>query len=235
MDNKYSRSAQKDYSKVAAEKLRVSFEYLDLSLPHFFVHGLIAEHYRKIFDCFNELSSTTEDQIVEQKHPSLTPKSIFNTDSGEYSRFPEELDGIIAKRILGDSKAKAQSNNGNSGNAVYALTEEEAKVQAKSVVKRAFEVRIGKGYGRIHGIVWDKVFYVIWFDPAHNLYPDEKFGGVKLHQDFAKVKSFAPETVIELRETHAKHCEALQAKLEQLQIDNDELLTMVFTKETAEN
>jgi hypothetical protein len=223
---KYAQPAEKDHAKVAAEKLRVSFEYLDLSLPHFFIHGLEADHYRKVFDCINEVATATEDQIVQQKHPSLEAKSIFNTAGGEYKQFPPELEQRIVVKIAGPRKlvngrdkaeVKAEED-------AYALAHAQAETQAKTMMTRAFEVRVGKAYGRIHGMVWNKVFYVIWFDPAHNLYPDDRHGGVRFHKDFVTVKGFSPETVHELRETHLEHCRQLQADHDKLLAEHNELM-----------
>lgn len=42
-----------------------------------------------------------------------------------------------------------------------------------------WQIRISKSKGGIHGRFVENVFYVIWFDPLHNLYPDERFGGLK--------------------------------------------------------
>ena len=41
------------------------------------------------------------------------------------------------------------------------------------------QIRFGKGQGGIHGLLLDNVFYVIWVDPHHNMYPDERYGGLK--------------------------------------------------------
>lgn len=40
-----------------------------------------------------------------------------------------------------------------------------------------YQIRIAKGKGGIHGIFVDNIFYIIWFDPLHNMYPDSRFGG----------------------------------------------------------
>lgn len=42
-----------------------------------------------------------------------------------------------------------------------------------------WQIRISKSKGGIHGVFSENVFYVIWFDPQHNLYPDENHGGLK--------------------------------------------------------
>ena len=42
-----------------------------------------------------------------------------------------------------------------------------------------WQIRISKSKGGIHGIIRENVFYVIWFDPLHNLYPDDNYGGLR--------------------------------------------------------
>lgn len=42
-----------------------------------------------------------------------------------------------------------------------------------------WQIRISVSKGGIHGIFSDNIFYVIWFDPQHNLYPDKNHGGLK--------------------------------------------------------
>lgn len=221
MANRYARQADKDHADANALKLRVSFEYLDLSLPHFFFHGLEAEHYRKIFDCINTVANATESEIVQQRHPSLESKSIFNTTTGTYKRFPESIEDAIAQKI----KVPPADIAKLSGPALKAALETSlryAREEAKKIVGTAFEVRISKAYGRIHGIVWDKVFYVVWFDPAHNLYPDRN--GIRLHGAFAEVKSFSPESVMALKDAHETHCAELTAKCHELEQELDSFL-----------
>ena len=46
-------------------------------------------------------------------------------------------------------------------------------------VEDMWQIRISKSKGGIHGVFSENVFYVIWFDPQHNLYPDENHGGLK--------------------------------------------------------
>lgn len=41
-----------------------------------------------------------------------------------------------------------------------------------------YQISVGTSKGRIHGTFVDNVFYIIWFDPLHNLYPDDKHGGL---------------------------------------------------------
>lgn len=47
-------------------------------------------------------------------------------------------------------------------------------------LKDLYQIRISQSKGGIHGIfgVGD-VFYVIWLDPLHNMYPDKRYGGLR--------------------------------------------------------
>lgn len=46
-------------------------------------------------------------------------------------------------------------------------------------LKDFYQIRISKSKGGIHGVFYGDVFYVIWLDPLHNMYPDDKFGGLR--------------------------------------------------------
>lgn len=41
------------------------------------------------------------------------------------------------------------------------------------------QARISASKGGIHGFVIGNHFYVVWLDPHHNLYPDDRYGGIK--------------------------------------------------------
>lgn len=53
------------------------------------------------------------------------------------------------------------------------------KVPQQISLDDMWQIRISVSKGGIHGIFSDNVFYVIWFDPQHNLYPDKNHGGLK--------------------------------------------------------
>ena len=46
-------------------------------------------------------------------------------------------------------------------------------------LKDCYQIRISASKGGIHGIFRENVFYVIWLDPLHNMYPDDRFGGLR--------------------------------------------------------
>ncbi len=49
----------------------------------------------------------------------------------------------------------------------------------EQVEDSCWQFRLSKSKGRIHGFVISNTFYIVWLDPHHNLYPDERFGGRK--------------------------------------------------------
>ena len=92
--NKYKRIADSEAQAVSDEKLKVSFEYVDWNTEEFFFHGMEVKYYQKMFACICEISKCKESDITEQSHPSLSPKSIFNSSSSIKDSFPESI--IIA-------------------------------------------------------------------------------------------------------------------------------------------
>ena len=46
-------------------------------------------------------------------------------------------------------------------------------------LKDMYQIRISKSKGGIHGVFRENIFYVIWLDPLHNMYPDDRFGGLR--------------------------------------------------------
>ena len=46
-------------------------------------------------------------------------------------------------------------------------------------LKDIYQMRISASKGGIHGILIENCFYVIWLDPLHNMYPDERYGGLR--------------------------------------------------------
>lgn len=42
-----------------------------------------------------------------------------------------------------------------------------------------YQFRLSQAGGRVQGFMIENRFYIVWLDPHHNLYPDERFGGTK--------------------------------------------------------
>lgn len=81
-------------------------------------------------------------------------------------------------------------------------------------IEDMWQIRISQSKGGIHGIFSENVFYIIWFDPQHNLYPDKKHGGVK--------KIIPPSTCCKERESEVLLLkeEILELK-EEIKVAND--------------
>ena len=82
------------------------------------------------------------------------------------------------------------------------------KVPYKISLDDMWQIRISLSKGGIHGIFSENIFYVIWFDPHHNLYPDKNHGGLK--------KIIPPSTCCKDRDTELKR---LREELEQVRSD----------------
>ena len=46
-------------------------------------------------------------------------------------------------------------------------------------LKDCYQLRISTSKGGVHGVFVDNIFYIIWVDPLHNMYPDSRFGGLR--------------------------------------------------------
>ena len=136
--NKFASIADQDAKTVAEERLRVSFEYIDWESEEFFFHGMEIKYYQKFFDCIETIKSSKEKQITEQTHPSLSPKSIFNSGTAIKNSFPEHIIEKIKSKVFVETR-----------------DEETSKAKANEIASRAFEVRVTKNYGRIHGFIWN--------------------------------------------------------------------------------
>ena len=193
MPNKYRRIADSDAQSVSDEQLKVSFEYIDWDAEEFFFHGMEVKYYQKVFACISEVRQCRERDIVVQTHPSLSPKSIFNSSSSIKDSFPASVLSKIKDKLYVETK-----------------DEESSSAKAIEIASRAFEISPSKNYGRIHGFVWNNTFHIVWFDPAHNLYPMKS--GIRKHKDAAVVKCFSPDEALRL-----------QTVIKELQQENAEL------------
>ena len=79
------------------------------------------------------------------------------------------------------------------------------KLPSNILLEDMWQIRISISTGGLHGIFFDNIFYVIWFDPQHNLYPDKNHGGLK--------KVIPPSTC----------CKDRDMEIEQLKEENDRL------------
>lgn len=184
--SKYRAIADREEGQASAAKLRISFEYLDLDSKEFFVHGLDCNFYKLFFGCLDRIQQSSEREIREQTHPSLAPKSIFNGKS-RLAQFPQDVVERVAQKLLIETEDL-----------------EDATARALEITKsHAFEVRVTKANGRLHGFLWSNAFHLIWIDPLHNLHP-RSADGVRGAPDHASGRVLSIEEVNALRTENQK-------------------------------
>jgi len=200
--NKYRLIADREEERAGSSRLGISFEYLDLSSDEFFIHGLEPAYYQHFFDCLSRIQQSTEKEIREQTHSSLIPKSIFNGKS-RLDQFPDCVVERIAHKLL-----------------VETQDEEDAKAMALEITKsHAFEVRVTKSQGRLHGFLWSNSFHVVWIDPFHNLHP-RAADGVRTSSDKSTTRVVTLDGVNTLRDENVKlkeKCFELERRLTEQQ------------------
>jgi len=209
---KIHKFVEESHRKVTREKLKISFEFVDWDSEEFFIHGLTKKYYELLFDAFCDIQKSTANEIKQQKHPRLIPKYInWNGDNTITKHsFPEKI------------KLSLIPQCGNN--------EDELQKQFEEMTRDSFELRIAKGYGRIHGFILDNTFYVIWFDPAHNLFPGRDDKGriqkIKLPDKVAFVKTFCSKEINRIKELNI----TLYAENQKLMQENKELMEILDTK-----
>ena len=77
---------------------------------------------------------------------------------------------------------------------------EDAKAMALEITKsHAFEVRVTKNQGRLHGFLWSNSFHIVWIDPFHNLHP-RAGDGVRTVDDNSTMRGVTIEGISALRD-----------------------------------
>ena len=158
MSKNYAKTHQ---AKIKKEKISLSFQFVDHSNDYFFMHGLSQKYYQHLTETFNNIQSITEDElrINDYNAKNLKPKAINFTSKNHIKSFPVNKDSSIytySKNLI-----TIEENSS---------TEEKINAHIKNFTKNAFELSLSKNYGRIHGFIYANIFYIIWFDPAHNLF-----------------------------------------------------------------
>jgi len=213
---KYVEQLAKDsYNKAENEYLRISFEHLDWDRKEFFVHGCTETYYHHLFDVFCELKKSTANQIKQRQVARLNPKPIVwhKESTITQSSFPSKIKESLKPQTDGSA--------------------EDQQKQFEDMTKDAFELMVAKSYGRIHGFIHDNIFYVVWFDPAHNLFlgrdrGDGKIGKIVYADDYKKMSLFCPEKINGLKDLN----ETLYKENLKLKKENKDLLDMLDEKTT---
>lgn len=76
-----------------------------------------------------------------------------------------------------------------------------SKLPEGVALKDCYQIRISTAKGGIHGVFGvGNVFYVIWLDPLHNMYPDDRFGGLRKVKPASSCCKDRDEELAQLRE-----------------------------------
>lgn len=67
-------------------------------------------------------------------------------------------------------------------------------------LKDIYQLRISTSKGGIHGILRENCFYVLWLDPLHNMYPDDRFGGLRKVREANTCCKDRDEEILKLQE-----------------------------------
>lgn len=94
--------------------------------------------------------------------------------SSELFTMLKDVSSIKKDELLNGSYAKSKYRVHSHGTATPP-----SKLPDGIELKDCYQIRISKSKGGIHGIFIENVFYVIWLDPLHNMYPDDKYGGLR--------------------------------------------------------
>lgn len=179
----YSKSKKQETKR---KKLTISYKFVEHDMECFFLHGLSKDYYRHLTDALEKIQNITEDDLRQQKDcDGLKPKTInFNAPKITQKTFPIETTSSIYAYI----KAKTRKEDGTSDEKIISEN-------LKEFIKNSFELRLSTNSGRIHGFVNQNIFYIIWFDPAHNLYLSKHMGKetkIDLPHDVQKLKPICP-------------------------------------------
>jgi len=200
--NKYIQPSAQDHTSHENEKLRVSFDYVDLDTKEFFFHGMEKGYYAKVFECLTKIQKRTRKEIAQllsNHNNSLGIKSIFNTTSSSKNSFPKTIIPKLKDKLVGQN-----------------LDEQSLDSQATEIISNAFEVKV-TAMSRIHGFLYDSTFYIVWFDTAHNLYPGKY--GIQKNKDVATVRCVSLEDVQECKQK----IQEVESEKQKLQLEIDEL------------
>lgn len=144
-----------------------------------------------------------KEALVVFSFASLEWTEYFNLDSTCPSWSLDLLN--MLKNVSGVSKAHLLSGKYRT----YRVhTHENAKppdpLPVGVSLKDCYQIRISTAKGGIHGVFVENTFYVIWLDPLHNMYPDDRFGGLRKITPPNTCCRDREERIFQLQEENAK-------------------------------
>lgn len=129
----------------------------------------------------NNVNLNIENQRVLFSFESLERNEYFNLD-GTCARWSSDLFDAMQKASKITMKEIHAGNYSGKKSPFRIHRHEKAKppcaVPHNISLDDLWQIRISRSKGGIHGLFVDNIFYVLWLDPQHNLYPDENHGGL---------------------------------------------------------
>lgn len=119
-------------------------------------------------------------ETISFSFEALERTEYFNLD-GTCINWSSELFDML-KNV--SSLKKDELLNGSYAKSTYRVHSHEnanppSKLPEGVALKDCYQIRISKSKGGIHGIFYENIFYIIWLDPLHNMYPNENYGGLR--------------------------------------------------------
>lgn len=74
----------------------------------------------------------------------------------------------------------------------------------------------------------DNIFYVIWLDPLHNMYPDDKYGGLRKVKPHSTCCKDRDEEIIQLKQENEKLLNENKRLIEDLDMQHSQVNGHVF-------
>lgn len=129
----------------------------------------------------NNIRLETENQKVLFSFESLERNEYFNLD-GTCVKWSSDLFDTMQKASKITMKEIHAGKYSGKTSPFRIHRHEKAKppcaLPPNTSLEDLWQIRISLSKGGIHGLFIDNIFYVLWLDPQHNLYPDKNHGGL---------------------------------------------------------
>ncbi|OXM15454.1 hypothetical protein [Paenibacillus herberti] len=142
--------------------------------------SLLLSNVRKSLEGLREENVIFSWQFFDRHHELFNCGDI---DSNWYLNCIEVLHNLSRMKIsefkhekTGGPPLRVHTHNWNKVSAKFNMKEE----LFDQIKDDAYQFALSKRKGRVHGFLIENIFYIVWLDPHHNLYPDDKFGGIKM-------------------------------------------------------
>lgn len=128
------------------------------------------------------IKKTTDEERIVFSFSAIEKTEYFNLDGTCQNWSADLFDTmkIVSNIAIKDVYAGVYSREGSP---LRIHTHENAKppfkIDPKISLKDMWQIRISQSKGGVHGVFYENTFFVIWFDPLHNLYPSEIHGGLR--------------------------------------------------------